>query len=50
MSEEKKVNTTEEAKKDVKVEENSEKLNDEQMAQVTGGKTLPIEIPKVPVE
>ncbi len=34
---EKKVNATEEAKKDVKVEEDSEKLNDEQMAQVAGG-------------
>ena len=37
MIDEKKATATEEAKKEVKVEEDSEKLTDEQMAQVTGG-------------
>ena len=39
---EKKINATEEEKKDVKVEEDGEKLNDEQMTQVTGGKLQPL--------
>ena len=44
MKDEKKVNTTEEAKKEVKAEENGVELTDEQMAQVSGGKTFDDEI------
>ncbi len=43
MKDENKVKAAEEeAKKDVKVEEDSEKLTDEQMAQVAGGKLQPL--------
>ena len=39
--EEKKVNKAEEVKEEIKAEENGVELTDEQMAQVSGGRTFP---------